>query len=101
MGGRTTTRRMIAVRSQQPSPQISQCRDNKNKGGVSGPSGAPALPPVALAIAWGPGNVWAVGAAQLAFTPRTGRRRSALPRSAMISEILDVGITMKNIINVQ
>ena len=28
---RTTTRRMIAVRSQQPSPQISQCRDNKNK----------------------------------------------------------------------
>jgi len=48
---RTTTRRMIAVRSQQPSPQISQCRDNKNKGGVSGPSGAPALPPVALAIA--------------------------------------------------
>jgi len=48
---RTTTRRMIAVRSQQPSPQLSQCRDSKNKGGVSGPSGAPALPPVGLAIA--------------------------------------------------
>jgi len=28
---RTTTRRMIAVRSQQPSPQLSQCRDNKKK----------------------------------------------------------------------